>query len=137
MAKFETSGIDNMIAQLEGRGKRVSGVVNHMLNAGAKIMKEEQQQAMKDYGLVDTGDMMKSVKSEGIKTEKGGGKSVDIAPQGIDRKGQRNMTKAMIAHYGVSGKQAPRPWKTLAEERGFPKVQERMQQIFEEEMDKE
>lgn len=140
MAKFTAEGFDIIIAQLEARGAKVNGAVNHALNAAAKIMKEEIQGTMREMGLDDTGDMIKSVKSSGIKTDKEGVKSVSIAPSGKDRKGVRNMTKAMVAEYGKSGragKKFPaRPWKTIAEERGFPRAQARMAEIFHEEMNK-
>lgn len=67
MERFKFSGLDKIQAELEERGARVSGVVNHALYAGAKVMKQEQAQAMKDYKLKDTGDLIKSIKSENPK----------------------------------------------------------------------
>ena len=140
MAKFTAEGLDTILMQLEARGRNVNGAVNHALNAAAKIMKEEMQQTMHELNLEDKGDLIKSIKSSGIKKDGDNVKSVSIAPSGTDRKGVRNMTKAMIAEYGKSGragKKFPaRPWKTIAEERGFPKAQERMSEIFHEEMNK-
>ena len=47
MAKFKYSGLDNIQMQLEARGAKVGGTVNHMLNAGAKIAREEMKAALK------------------------------------------------------------------------------------------
>lgn len=111
-----------------------SGVVNHALYAGAKVMKQEQAQAMKDYKLKDTGDLIKSIKSGKIrKTDTG--KMITVGPDGVDRKGVRNMEKAAIAQYG-SSREPARPWATLARVRGENKVRERMAEVFREEISK-
>lgn len=41
MAKFTFTGLDSIQYQLQARGAKVSGTVNHMLHAGAKIAREE------------------------------------------------------------------------------------------------
>lgn len=134
MARFKFSGLDKIQTELEERGARVSGVVNHALYAGAKVMKQEQAQAMKDYKLKDTGDLIKSIKSGKIrKTDTG--KMITVGPDGVDRKGVRNMEKAAIAQYG-SSREPARPWATLARVRGENKVRERMAEVFREEISK-
>lgn len=50
MAKFTFTGLDNIQMQLEARGAKVSGTVNHMLHAGAKIAREEMQAALEANG---------------------------------------------------------------------------------------
>lgn len=135
MARIKMEGLDTIRAKLEQRGARVEGTVNHMLNAGAKVMREEMQAAMKEYELKDTGDMIKSVKSSKITRTKDGGKSISIAPQGLDRKGVPNAAKAAVYEYGTSRNPA-RPWLTLATERGSEKALARMREVFEEEMNK-
>lgn len=132
MAKIEIKGLDIICDQLKERGAKVGGTVNHMLNAGAKIVRLEMQAAMKEYKLKDTGDMMKSVKSSKIQ-KTGNGKSISIAPQGVDRKGVPNAAKALVYQYGTS-KRPARPWKTLADERAGDKVIQRMREVFEAEM---
>lgn len=134
MAQFKVTGLDEMHYKLQARGARVEGTVNHMLNAGAKIVREEMQAAMKEYRLKDSGDLIKSVKSSKIqKTENG--KSISVAPQGVDRKGVPNAAKAYVYELGTS-KHPARPWKTLADERAKGKAVARMQEIFNEEMNK-
>ena len=46
MAKFTFTGLDSIQYQLQARGAKVSGTVNHMLHAGAKIAREEMQAAL-------------------------------------------------------------------------------------------
>lgn len=135
MAKIKMEGLDTMRALLEQRGAKVEGTVNHMLRAGAKVMREEMQAAMKEYELKDTGDMIKSVKSSKITRTKDGGKSISVAPQGLDRKGVPNAAKALVYEQGASNYPA-RPWFTLAVERGSEKALARMREVFDEEMSK-
>lgn len=134
MAKFSFTGLDSIQDQLKDRGAKVGGTINHMLNAGAKIVREEMKAAMKEYKLKDSGDLIKSVKSSKIQRT-ANGRSISISPQGIDRKGVPNAAKAAVYQTGNSKHQA-RPWLTLAIERSQGKVQERMREIFNEEMSK-
>lgn len=134
MAKFEVTGLDEIRDQLEERGAKIEGTINHMLYAGAKVMREEMQAAMEEYHLRDTGDMIKSIKSGKIKRISGGGKSVTVAPTGVDRHGVPNAVKAYVYEAGNS-KHPARPWHTLAAERGSDKVVDRMMEVFEEAME--
>lgn len=135
MAKFTVTGLDQLQYQLEARGAKVSGTVNHMLNAGAKIAREEMQEALKEYKIKDTGDLIKSIKAGKIeKTDSG--KSITIRPTGYDRKGVANAIKAAVYEKGNSRLPA-RPWKTLADERIKEKIYTRMTEIFQEEMTKD
>ena len=134
MAKFTFTGLDNIQMQLEARGAKVSGTVNHMLHAGAKIAREEMQAALKEYKIRDTGDLIKSIKASKIK--KGdSGKYITIRPTGYDRHGVPNALKASVYQIGTSRLPA-RPWKTLADERMRDKIQARMREVFQEEMSK-
>lgn len=44
MAKFTFTGLDSIQYQLQARGAKVSGTVNYMLHAGAKIAREEMSE---------------------------------------------------------------------------------------------
>lgn len=134
MAQFKVTGLDVIRDQLKERGAKVEGTVNHMLYAGAKVMREEMKAALKEYKIKDTGDLIKSIKSGKIK-KAGGAKYVTVAPTGYDRHGVPNAIKAYVYELGNS-KHPARPWKTLADERGGSKVIQRMREVFEEEMSK-
>lgn len=101
MAKFKYSGLDNIQMQLEARGTKVDGTVNHMLNAGAKIAREEMQAALNEYKIRDTGDLIKSIKASKIKKGKDG-KYITIRPTGYDRHGVANALKASVYQIGTS-----------------------------------
>lgn len=135
MAKFSVTGLDEIRYQLQARGAKVEGTVNRMLRAGAKVMREEMQASMKEYGLKDTGDLIKSVKAGKIQ-KTATGKSITVAPSGKDRHGVPNAIKAAVYQIGNS-KYPARPWKTLADERGKEKAVQRMQEVFNEEMSKD
>lgn len=64
MAKFTFTGLDSIQYQLQARGAKVSGTVNHMLHAGAKIAREEMQAALKEYKIRDTGDLISLLKRQ-------------------------------------------------------------------------
>lgn len=135
MAKMTYNGgtIESIRKQLSGRGVKVEGTVNHMLHAGAKVVREEMKAAMLEYRLKDTGAMMKSVKSSKITRNRDGGKSISISPQGVDKKGVPNAAKALVYERG-SSKHPARPWKTLADERARDKAIARMTEVFNEAM---
>ena len=134
MAKFTFTGLDSIQYQLQARGAKVSGTVNHMLHAGAKIAREEMQAALKEYEIRDTGDLIKSIKASKIK--KGdSGKYITIRPTGYDRHGVPNALKGYVYEIGTSRLPA-RPWKTLADVRMRDKIQARMREVFQEEMSK-
>lgn len=119
------------VERTRGEGE---GTVNHMLYAGAKVMREEMKAALKEYKIKDTGDLIKSIKSGKIK-KAGGAKYVTVSPTGYDRHGVPNAIKAYVYELGNS-KHPARPWKTLADERGGSKAIQRMREVFEEEMSK-
>lgn len=135
MAKFTVIGLEYVREQLQERSDRVEGTMRHMLNAGAKIVTEEMQTSMREYKLKDTGDMIASIKASKIKRDKDGGMSISIAPHGVDYHKVPNAAKAKVYENGLSNLPA-RPWKTLADERARPKVLERMQEIFNAEMNR-
>lgn len=62
MAKFTFTGLDSIQYQLQARGAKVSGTVNHMLHAGAKIAREEMQAALKEYKIRDAESISRSAR---------------------------------------------------------------------------
>ena len=84
MAQFKVTGLDVIRDQLKERGAKVEGTVNHMLYAGAKVMREEMKAALKEYKIKDTGDLIKSIKSGKIK-KAGGAKYVTVSPTGCNK----------------------------------------------------
>lgn len=80
-----------------------------------------------------TGDMVGSIKKTKAGKVRGGGYFATVRPTGKDRKGVRNMEKLAYAEYGTS-KQGSTPMLTKAIKDSEEEVLDKMQEIFEEEM---
>lgn len=107
MAQIKLSGLEEIEKQLQRREKAAEEAVPEMLKAGAAVLVESEREEMERLELVDYGDMRDSVKATKVK-ESRGGKSIEVYPQGKDRKGVSNATKAFVAQYGKSGMSARR-----------------------------
>lgn len=101
MAKLTIQGLDSVIADMKRLGELEGETADKMLTEGAKIVAEEWKNAIKQAGLVDTGDMLNSVRPSKPKTSKDV-RNIEVFPQGKDRKGVRNAEKAFVNHYGTS-----------------------------------
>lgn len=128
MARLDTSGIDGIIDELSRLGDIGQRVTDDMLRAGAEEVKKAWKDSADKHELRDTGDMINSIGPTKTKTTDGA-RSVDIYPQGIDRKGVRNAEKAFVHHYGTSSIPA-KHWVDEAEEAAGPKSQAAMEKIY-------
>ena len=101
MARMDMSGLDEVARDMLRLGQESDKASKAMLQAGAEKVKAAWRESIESHGLVKTGDMLDSV---GYKPPKSSGTaaSVDIYPQGTDRKGVSNAEKAFINHYGTS-----------------------------------
>ena len=103
MARFETSGLDELVEEMKKMGELAGDAADKMLMAAAEEMKSAWKETAERFNLKDTGDMIDSINfSKSPKTARDV-RMVDIYPQGKDRKGVRNAEKAFILHYGTSG----------------------------------
>lgn len=102
MARFDTSGIDDLIKELIDIGEDVGETADNMLKAGAEEVKKAWQRSAAAHGLKDTGDMIDSIGYPQKPKTAAGIREIDIYPQGKDRRGVRNAEKAFILHYGSS-----------------------------------
>jgi len=102
MARFDTSGLDDLIRDMNAMGESTGELAEEMLFAGADVVKESWRYAAAMHDLKDTGDMIESIGYPRQPTRAGDVISLDIYPQGKDRKGVRNAEKAFILHYGTS-----------------------------------
>lgn len=100
MARFDMSGLDDVINQMRARGQESGEVAIAMLKAGAAEVTKAWKRAAEEHHIRDTGDMIESIGPGKIK--KGAVLSTDICPQGTDKKGVRNAAKAFYNHYGTS-----------------------------------
>lgn len=103
MARFDTSGLDDVLADMKRHGELIGETADKMLMAGAEEVKKAWESAIELDDLIDTGDMLKSIGYANAPRTAADIRLIDIYPQGKDRKGVRNAEKAFINHYGTSG----------------------------------
>jgi hypothetical protein len=70
-----------------------------VVEAGAKAAEKVMADATTQYSHTRNRDMLDSIGNNGIR-EYYGGASTEVYPQGNDRKGVRNATKAYVINYG-------------------------------------
>ena len=102
MARFDMSGLDETIREMERLGQKSGDAAKAMLQAGAEKVKTAWRAAIMSHELVRTGEMLGSVGFRPQPKKAGDDLSIEIYPQGVDYKGVRNAEKAFILHYGTS-----------------------------------
>lgn len=102
MARFSTSGIDDIIRDMRKMGETSGDAAKAMLQAGAEEVKKAWKQAAEEHELRDTGDMIASIGFAREPKSINDVLTIDIYPQGTDHKGVRNAEKAFVLHYGTS-----------------------------------
>lgn len=130
MARFDTSGIDDIIEEMKRMGELVGETADRMLMAGAEEVKKAWKQSAEMHGLRDTGAMIDSIGYPRQPKTVAGIKEIDIYPQGKDRKGVRNAEKGFLLNYGTSRIPATH-WVDDADEMSSEPVQKVMEQEFE------
>lgn len=102
MARFDTSGLDEVLRQMERMNQQTGEAATAMLQAGAEQVKEAWRTAARMHKHRDTGDMIESIGFAREPKQAGGVKYIDIYPQGKDSHGERNAKVAFVLHYGTS-----------------------------------
>lgn len=129
MARFNTSGLDDLINDVIRLGDAGKEVGDKMLIAAAVEVKEAWKDSAQRHNLKDTGDMINSIGYPRQPKNVGDVRTIDIYPKGKDRKGVMNAEKAFILHYGSSSIK-PTHWVDEADEAAAPQVQEAMEKVF-------
>lgn len=96
MAKTSVNGFELADRQLGRLGRPM---IRKILEAGAKAAETHMAENTRARQHVRNGDMLEAIGNNGIR-ESLGGASTDVYPQGDDRKGVRNATKAYVINYG-------------------------------------
>lgn len=100
MARFDVTGLEEVLKEMARMDQLTGRVADAMLMAAAGVVREEWQKAIRQYGHVDTGSMLDAVGYPRKPATAGDVRTIDIYPQGTDSRGVRNAEKAFIAHYG-------------------------------------
>lgn len=115
MGVLTVSGLGELSADLDAVAALPEAVVDDMLNAAADVIVEAQRKTARQMGVHRTGVTEKSIKKAKVKKGKDG-KFITVAPQGKNKKGERNAAVAFVNEYGKRGQPA-RPFIRTANER--------------------
>lgn len=99
MARMTVDGFEITENRL---GKLGRSMIRRIVEAGAGAAEKVMSDNIRARGHVRTGDMLESVGQNEYREFLGGG-SVEVYPQGEDRGGVRNATKAYVINYGRGG----------------------------------
>ena len=102
MARFDVSGLDETIEEMKRLGQMTGRTVDAMLMAGADEVRKAWRQSAEEHRHRDTGDMIASIGFARKPKEIGSIRTIDIYPQGKDKRNIRNAEKAFILHYGTT-----------------------------------
>jgi hypothetical protein len=138
MARFDTSGLDDIFAEMSNEGELVGDVADKMLIAGVKIIQRAWKSSAERHRHRLSGDLIDSITYSEAKNVKAKGvesiRAYDVYPQGKDRKGVRNAEKAFILNYGAPKKGiAPSHFIDEADDMCAAEVVEEMSRIWAEE----
>ena len=100
MARMSVNGFELLEGQLNRMGRPM---IRQILEAGAKAAEKRMAENTKRFRHERNGDMLASIGNNGIR-EYMGGASTEVYPQGDDRNGVRNATKAYVINYGKGRK---------------------------------
>lgn len=146
MAKFDVSGMDELLADMKRQGELAGQTADKMLMAGAEEVKEAWREEATRRDFHDMGDMIESIGFTRKPKTIADVRTIDIYPQGTDSKGVRNAEKAFVLHYGRKGsgkkhrhgKKFSGPgipathWVDSAEDNAGPRALAAMEQIWDE-----
>ena len=130
MARYDTSGLDDIISMMDSMGESAGELAEEMVQAACEEIKGAWKESAQRHGLVDTGDMIGSINYKVRPTHMAGVVYNEVYPQGKDRKGVRNAEKAFILHYGRSNFAATY-WVDDADSIADPRVEAVIREKFE------
>ncbi len=99
MATMKVDGTEFVSEKLNRASREM---IRSITMAGAKAAEQRMAENTRRRMHVRTGDMLDSIGDNGYREFYRGG-STDVYPQGDDRKGVRNATKAYVINYGRGG----------------------------------
>ena len=104
MARFDTSGLEPLFAEMEYYDRMSGPTADKMLLAGADQVKQCWREEAERRRFRDAGAMINSIGYPSSVKKASDIAFIDIYPQGKDKKGVRNAEKAFILHWGIKGK---------------------------------
>ena len=129
MARFDTSGLDDLISEMTRMGQDVGPVAEEMVDAAVDVIRDAWKESARKHGHEDTGAMIESIGLGPGPKRAGDIIYRDVYPQGKDAKGVRNAEKAFILNYGKHNMPASY-WVDEADEKSADAVQRVCQEIW-------
>lgn len=129
MARFESQGMDKLIADMRRLGETSGDMAKAMVNAAVIEIRDAWRQSAEQHELRDTGALIESIGFPNPVREINGVLERDVYPQGKDSKGTRNAEKAFVLHYGTSRIRATH-WVDDADEMSGPKVDAKLKEMW-------
>lgn len=130
MAKFDIHGIDDFMKEISQID--IDRIAPKMLEESVPILEKSVRAESAKHR--DTGAMKESIKATGANIN-ARGHYICVRPTGRDEKGVRNMEKMVYMEYGTS-KQAATPVLSPAVRKAEDPVTEKMQEVFNREVDR-
>ena len=131
MAILKTEGLEELLNDLEAVAELPDSVASEMLNKQADVVVKAQKSRISSIGLVDSGQLLRSISKEGSIKKRGAGRSIEISPQGSRTNGVRNAEVGFIHEYGASGRHIPaKNWMRLANEACADETTEAAREVY-------
>lgn len=132
MAKFKVNDYEDALADQFNSLLDIDAIAPKLLSGATPVVEKNLKSALSTHN--QTGQMINSIKATKPNKGKRGWVST-VRPTGRDDKGVRNMEKLVYLQYGTS-KQVATPVLEQVVNKSSKEVEEVMQKIFNEEMDK-
>ena len=138
MSRLEVEGLDGLIDDFEALAALPEEIIADMLNAEADVVEEAQKAEIKLLGLVDTGQLVESIRRTGKVVAVRGEKTLHVYPQGVRLDGKRNAEIGFIHEYGAPHNKAanwkkgirPSKWMKNANEKCGTEAVERAAEVY-------
>lgn len=139
MAGISYDGLDDLLKDLDSITDIPEEVLDEMLDAEADVVVRAQKEEVAKQGLIDTGQLQKSI-SRGKKYTKGLGRNMDIYPQGTRKNGKKTISNAEIGfihEFGAPGQKIPaKNWMKKANEGCADQAVENAAKVYERYLEK-
>ena len=99
MAKFQTSGVDEMVAKLQKAGGLDDKLVTEIMNAAGEIMVAEIKKRVAQSGFA-TEEYVKSIKPTKIRRNKFGEPYIQVTAVWNNKHGERRAAVLFVLNYG-------------------------------------
>lgn len=135
MADFVSTGVEDLMREIEMMAEVPDEVFEEMLKAEAEVIKAAQVKELKSLKFKDpTGQLERSIASgDRMKVDRYGRPTLHVYPSGTRQRGDtRNAEVGFITEYGAPQRGIPpKPWMRIANEKAGPDAIAAAQAVYE------